>query len=72
MPSIRSLMPERIEEARRRLAGVIRATPLIRSETLDRIVDAHLLIPLLYLPRAYAVGEGASGPPPEPPDRNPV
>src|ERR1700679_472475 len=44
MPSIRSLMPERIEEARRRLAGVIRATPLIRSETLDRIVDAHLLL----------------------------
>jgi len=25
-----------------------------------------------YMTRAYAVGEGASGPPPEPPDRNPV
>jgi threonine dehydratase len=44
MPSIRSLMPERIEEARRRLAGVIRATPLIGSETLDRIVGAHVLL----------------------------
>jgi hypothetical protein len=25
-----------------------------------------------YMTRAYAVGEGASGPPPEPPDRKPV
>src|SRR5271156_2363606 len=44
MPPIRSLMPEGIEEARRRLAGVIRATPLIRSETLDRIVGAHVML----------------------------
>jgi len=38
------MMPERIEEARRRLAGIIRPTPLIRSETLDRIVGAHVLL----------------------------
>ena len=44
MSSIRSLMPQRIEEARSRLDGVIRPTPLIGSETLDRIVGAHVLL----------------------------
>src|SRR5271156_2736293 len=44
MSSIRSLMPQRIEEARSRLVGVIRATPLIGSETLERIVGAHVLL----------------------------
>jgi threonine dehydratase len=44
MPSARSILPEQIEEARRRLAGIIKPTPLIRSATLDRILDAHVLI----------------------------
>src|SRR5271167_536495 len=44
MSSLRSLMPQRIEEARRRLDGIIRPTPLIGSETLDRIVGAHVLL----------------------------
>jgi threonine dehydratase len=44
MSSIRSMLPQRIEEARRRLDGVIRPTPLIGSETLDRIVGAHVLL----------------------------
>src|SRR3984885_797515 len=44
MSSIRPLMPQRIEEAHSRLDGVIRPTPLIGSETLDRIVGAHVLL----------------------------
>src|SRR5271155_4257553 len=42
--SIRSLMPQHIEEARSRLEGIIRPTPLIGSETHDRIVGAHVLL----------------------------
>ncbi|MGC2276883.1 MAG: pyridoxal-phosphate dependent enzyme, partial [Candidatus Binatus sp.] len=37
-------MPELIEEARRRLDGIIKPTPLIRSTTLDRILDAQVFI----------------------------
>ena len=37
-------MPEQIEAARRRLADIIKPTPLIRSTTLDRILDAHVFI----------------------------
>src|SRR5258707_12640434 len=44
MPSARSILPEQIEEARRRLAGIIKPTRLIRSATLDRILDAHVFI----------------------------
>ena len=44
MPSARSTLPEQIEEARRRLAGIIKPTPLIRSTTLDRILDAHVFL----------------------------
>ena len=38
------MLPEQIEEARRRLAGIIKPTPLIRSTTLDRILDAHVFL----------------------------
>ena len=38
------MLPEKIEEARRRLAGIIKPTPLIRSATLDRILDAHVFL----------------------------
>src|SRR6202162_1745147 len=44
MPSACSIQPEQIEQASRRLAGIIKPTPLIRSATLDRILDAHVLI----------------------------
>src|SRR5260370_1142243 len=44
MQSARSLLPQQIEEARRRLADIIKPTPLIRSTTLDRILDAHVFI----------------------------
>jgi threonine dehydratase len=44
MPSIRTLLPEQIEQARARLAGIIKPTPLIHSATLDRILDAHVRI----------------------------
>jgi threonine dehydratase len=44
MPSARSILPEQIEEARRRLAGIIKPTPLIRSSTLDRILGADVRI----------------------------
>src|SRR5271168_296664 len=42
--SIRSSMPEQIQAARDRLAGVVKPTPLIRSETLDRVVGAQVLL----------------------------
>ena len=35
-----------IEHARRRLAGVIKPTPLMRSETLDRMLDAEVYLKL--------------------------
>jgi threonine dehydratase len=44
MPSIRSSMQEQIQAARDRLAGIVKPTPLIRSETLDRVVGAHVLL----------------------------
>jgi threonine dehydratase len=44
MPSIRSSMPDQIQAARERLAGIIKPTPLIRSTTLDQILDAHVHI----------------------------
>ncbi|HXM88024.1 MAG TPA: threonine ammonia-lyase [Candidatus Acidoferrum sp.] len=44
MPSTRTSMPEQIQAARDRLAGIIKPTPLIRSETLDRVVGAHVLL----------------------------
>ncbi|HKN15188.1 MAG TPA: threonine ammonia-lyase [Candidatus Binatus sp.] len=44
MPSIRSSMLEQIEQARERLAGIIKPTPLMRSATLDRILAAQVLI----------------------------
>ena len=44
MSSLRSMLPQRIEEARSRLDGIIRPTALIRSETLDRIIGAHVLL----------------------------
>ncbi|HEY6301381.1 MAG TPA: pyridoxal-phosphate dependent enzyme, partial [Candidatus Binatus sp.] len=44
MQSARSLLPQQIDDARRRLAGIIKPTPLIRSTTLDRILDAHVFI----------------------------
>jgi threonine dehydratase len=44
MESVRAMLPDRIEEARRRLAGVIKPTPLIRSATLDRILGADVRI----------------------------
>src|ERR1700685_2963647 len=44
MPSIRSSMQEQIQAARDRLAGIVQPTPLIRSETLDRVVGAHVLL----------------------------
>ena len=43
MPSS-PITPERIEEARRRLLGVIRPTPLIHSATLDRLLNANVLL----------------------------
>jgi threonine dehydratase len=43
MPSARLLL-EQIEEARRRLAGIIRPTPLMRSATLSRMLDADVRI----------------------------
>src|SRR5271163_3780473 len=42
--SIRSLMPQHIEEARSRLEGIIRPTPLIRSGTLDAILGAQVYL----------------------------
>jgi threonine dehydratase len=44
MQSARSLLPQQIDDARRRLAGIIKPTPLIRSTTLDRLLDAHVFI----------------------------
>jgi len=44
MPSIRSLLPEQIEQARRRLDGIIKPTPLMRSATLERILEADVRI----------------------------
>ena len=41
---LRAISPDRIEEARRRLVGVIRPTPLIHSATLDRLLSAHVLL----------------------------
>jgi threonine dehydratase len=38
------ISPDRIEEAGRRLVGVIRPTPLIHSATLDRLLNAHVLL----------------------------
>jgi len=37
-------MQEQIQAARDRLAGIVKPTPLIRSETLDRVVGAHVLL----------------------------
>ena len=42
--SASSISPERIEDARRRLVGVIRPTQLIHSATLDRLLGAHVLL----------------------------
>jgi threonine dehydratase len=44
MPSARSMMPELIQAARDRLAGIVKPTPLIHSATLDRILGAHVLL----------------------------
>ena len=44
MPSARVTLLQEIEEARRRLDGILKPTPLIRSSTLDRIFDAHVFI----------------------------
>jgi threonine dehydratase len=44
MPSARSLMPELIQAARDRLAGIVKPTPLIHSATLDRILGARVLL----------------------------
>jgi threonine dehydratase len=44
MPSICSLLPEQIEQARGRLDGIIKPTPLMRSATLERILEADVRI----------------------------
>src|SRR5258708_6856516 len=44
MSSERSSMFEHIQTASERLAGIIKPTPLIRSTTFDRILDAHVFI----------------------------
>jgi threonine dehydratase len=44
MPSITSSMSEQIQAARGSIAGIVKPTPLIRSETLDRILNAHVLL----------------------------
>ena len=44
MPSTRSTLPDQILAARERLAGIIKSTPLMRSDTLDRIIGARVRI----------------------------
>src|SRR5512135_678671 len=44
MSATRSMLPEQILAARERLAGVIKHTPLMRSDTLDRIIGASVRI----------------------------
>lgn len=44
MPSTRTPLQEKIEQARGRLAGIIKPTPLLRSGTLDRIIGASVRI----------------------------
>jgi threonine dehydratase len=44
MPATRFSMAEEIQAAQVRLAGILKPTPLMRSETLDRILDADVRI----------------------------
>ncbi len=62
-------------------AVVVHAVPRVRGKaaTAARPTQADAVATLLgqtnihnYMTRAYAAGEGASGPPPEPPKRKPV
>ena len=44
MTSERSMLPEKIEEARKRLDGIVKPTPIMTSTTLDQMIGARVLI----------------------------
>ena len=63
------------------MPAVVHAVPRVRVEAAFAAKPAQAdVVPTLlgqtnihnYMTRAYATGEGASGPPPEPPKRKPV
>src|ERR1700683_1936356 len=67
-PSTRRSMQEQIQAARDRLAGIVKPTPLIRSETLDRVVGAHVLLKPENLQKtgSFQIRGGYKRPPPAP------